>query len=143
MANGLSSGKIHPRIEILRLLGVRRLRSSPKNTPTRFPPLSTRGKSLTGEKQELTLGVFFDEKGTRLSTPDGLPLVTISTRSAIKRVVMRRGETPNSIHLLQSDGATVEEFHIHGLDKIIPLNAGGIDMGGQTVPIHDGSPIGR
>lgn len=115
--------------------------------PETPPPDSLRFRleenPLTGEKQELTLGVFFDEKGTRLSTPDGLPLVTISTRSAIKRVVMRRGETPNSIHLLQSDGATVEEFHIHGLDKIIPLNAGGIDMGGPTVPIHDGSPIGR
>ena len=97
---------------------------------------------LTGEKQELTLGVVFDEKGTRLSTPDGLPLVTISTRYAINRVVMRRGETPNSIHLLQGDGATVEEFHIHGLDKIIPLNAGGIDIGDPSSPIRDGSPIG-
>ena len=97
---------------------------------------------LTGEKQELTLGVVFDEKGTRLSTPDGLPLVTISTRYAINRVVMRRGETPNSIHLLQGDGATVEEFHIHGLDKIIPLNAGGIDIGNPSSPIRDGSPIG-
>jgi hypothetical protein len=98
---------------------------------------------LTGDKQELTLGVVFDEKGTRLSTPDGLPLVTISTRSAIKRVVMRRGETPNSIHLLQGDGATVEEFHIHGLDKIIPLNAGGLDIGDPLDHSRDGLPIGR
>ena len=98
---------------------------------------------LTGDKQELTLGVVFDEKGTRLSTPDGLPLVTISTRSAINRVVMRRGETPNSIHLLQGDGATVEEFHIHGLDKIIPLNAGGIDIGDPLDHSRDGLPTGR
>jgi hypothetical protein len=97
---------------------------------------------LTGEKQELTLRVVFDEEGTQLSTPDGLPLVTISTRSAINRVVMRRGETPNSIHLLQGDGATVEEFHIHGLDKIIPLNAGGIDIGDPPGHSRDESPIG-
>jgi hypothetical protein len=55
---------------------------------------------------------------------------------------MRRGETPNSIHLLQGDGATVEEFHIHGLEKIIPLNAGGIDIANPSSPIRDGSPIG-
>jgi len=55
---------------------------------------------------------------------------------------MRRGETPNSIYLLQGDGATVEEFHIHGLDKIIPLNAGGLDIGDPPGDSRDESLIG-
>ena len=83
---------------------------------------------LTGEKQDLTLRVVFDENGTRLSTPDGLPILSVSQRSGISRAVIRRGEEPNSTHLLQGDGATVEEFRIQGLEKIIPLNAGGIEL---------------
>ena len=83
---------------------------------------------LTGEKQDLTLCVVFDEDGTRLSTPDGLPIISVSQRSGITRAVIRRGEEPNSAHLLQGDGATVEEFRIQGLEKIIPLNAGGIEL---------------
>lgn len=83
---------------------------------------------LTGERQDLNLRVVFDDKGTRLSTPDGLPIVSVSRRSGIRRAVIRRGQKTNSIYLLQGDGATVEEFRIQGLEKIIPLNAGGIEL---------------
>ena len=83
---------------------------------------------LTGEKQDLNLRAVFDDKGTRLSTPDGLPIVSVSRRTGIRRAVIRRGQKTNSIHLLQGDGATVEEFRIQGLEKIIPLNAGGIEL---------------
>jgi hypothetical protein len=54
--------------------------------------------------------------------------LSVSQRSGISRAVIRRGEEPNSTHLLQGDGATVEEFRIQGLEKIIPLNAGGIEV---------------
>lgn len=83
---------------------------------------------LTGEKQTLTLRAIPGEKGTLLVTADGLPLVHVSQRANIDRIVINRGKTPRSLRLLQSDGAAVEEFLINGLEHILPLNAGQFEI---------------
>ena len=81
---------------------------------------------LTGKRDFLTLRAEFDASGSRLVSPDGLPLIEVSTRNDIRRIAIQRGE--NSLRLLQGNGSFAEEFSLSGLDDIFPLDAGGIDL---------------
>ena len=83
---------------------------------------------LTGKRDFLTLRAEFDASGSRLVSPDGLPLVEVSNRNDISRTIIHRGNKPDSIRLLQGNGSFVEEFSIGGLDDILPLDAGGLDL---------------
>ncbi|MCX6970815.1 MAG: hypothetical protein NTV93_11810 [Verrucomicrobia bacterium] len=83
---------------------------------------------LTGKHDFLTLRAEFDESGSRLVSPDGLPLVEVSTRNDIRRIAIHRGDKSDALRLLQGNGSFVEEFSISGLDDILPLDAGGIDL---------------
>ena len=83
---------------------------------------------LTGERQTINLRVEFGPEGTRLVNEDGLPLLQISDRPGIRRVAIQRGKSPDSLRVLQGDGACVEEFLVEGLRHIIPLNAGEIEI---------------
>ena len=83
---------------------------------------------LTGKRDQISLRATFDESGTRLVTPDGLPSVLVSDSTSIKKVAIDRGKTPDSIRFLQSDDTAVEEFKITGLNHITPINVGGIDL---------------
>lgn len=81
---------------------------------------------LTGNHDFLTLHATFDTSGSRLVSPDGLPLVEVSTRNDIRRVEIRRGS--DAVRLLQGNGAFVEEFAISGLPDILPIDAGDIEL---------------
>jgi len=83
---------------------------------------------LTGKHDFLTVRVEFDASGSRLVSPDRLPLVEVSTRNDIRRTAIHGGDNPDSLRLLQGNGSFVEEFSISGLDDILPLDAGGIDI---------------
>jgi hypothetical protein len=83
---------------------------------------------LTGKRDFLTVHAEFDGTGSRLVSPDGLPLVEISSRNDIRRSAIRRGDKPDTLRLLQGNSSFVEEFSIAGLDDILPLDAGGIDL---------------
>ena len=83
---------------------------------------------LTDKRDQISLRATFDESGTHLVTPDGLPIVLISDAQNIKKVAIARGKTPDSIRFLQGDDSVVEEFNISGLNHIIPINVGGIDL---------------
>jgi len=83
---------------------------------------------LTGKHDFLAMRAEFDASGSRLVSPDGLPLVEVSSRPDIRRVVIHRGDKPDTLRLLQGNGSFAEEFSISGLDDILPLDAGGIDI---------------
>ncbi len=83
---------------------------------------------LTGKHDFLTLHAEFDGTGSRLVSPDGLPLVEVSSRNDIRRTAIHRGEKSDTLRLLQGNGSFVEEFSISGLDDILPLDAGGVDL---------------
>ena len=87
-----------------------------------------RENPLTGQKDFLNIGAVSDNTGSRLVSPDGLPLLQISSRGDIARIAISRGTTPGSLRLLQGNPAYVEEFSVTGLDSIIPLDAGDIEL---------------
>jgi len=83
---------------------------------------------LTGQKDFLTIRAVFDGSGSRLVSPDGLPLVEVSTRGDLRRTDIRRGDSAGSLRLLQGNGLFVEEFSITGIDDIFPLDAGDVEL---------------
>ena len=83
---------------------------------------------LTLKREILALHPVFDKSGTRLVTADGLPLVEVSPRSDISRTAICRGNAPDSLRLLQGNGIVVEDFSITGLNRIMPIDAGGVDL---------------
>jgi hypothetical protein len=83
---------------------------------------------LTGEHQEITLRAVLGEAGTQLVSEDGLPIAQISQRGDVTRAILHRGDAPDSLRVLQGDGAVVEEFVVHGLQHILPLNAGSVEL---------------
>ncbi len=87
-----------------------------------------RENPLTGRKDFLMVHAESSPSGTRLVSPDGLPLVEVSGRPDITRAVIHRGATSDSLVLLQGDGTSVEQFAVRGLDDILPLDAGDIDL---------------
>jgi hypothetical protein len=83
---------------------------------------------LTGQKDFLTIRAVIDKSGSRLVSPDGLPLVEVSNRDDVIRTVIHRGDSSGSLRLLQGNGFFVEEFSITGLDDILPLDAGDVEL---------------
>ena len=83
---------------------------------------------LTGKHDEVTLQASFGPEGLQLKTPDGLPLVTVSHSPDIQRVAIQRGPAPDSLRLLQGNGAVVEEYLIQRLRHITPLTAGEVEI---------------
>jgi hypothetical protein len=83
---------------------------------------------LTGKHDEVTLHALFGPEGVQLTTADGLPLVTVSHSPGIQRVAIQRGPAPDSLRLLQGNGAVVEEYLIQGLRHITPLTAGAVEI---------------
>jgi hypothetical protein len=83
---------------------------------------------LTGKHDEVTLQALCGTEGVQLTTADGLPLVTVSHSPDIQRVALQRGPAPDSLRLLQGNGAVVEEYLIQGLRHITPLTAGEVEI---------------
>ena len=83
---------------------------------------------LTGQRDFLTIRAAFDKSGSRLVSPDGLPLVEVSNRNDVSRMAIHRGDSTGSLRLLQANGFFVEEFSITGLDDLLPLDAGDVEL---------------
>jgi hypothetical protein len=83
---------------------------------------------LTGKHDEITIQAACGLEGVRLTTADGLPLVTVSLSPNIQRLAIQRGSASDSLRLLQGNGAVVEEYLIQGLRHITPLSAGEVEI---------------
>jgi hypothetical protein len=83
---------------------------------------------LTGKHDEVSLQAAFGPEGVQLTTADGLPLAIVSHSPDIQRVAIQRGPAPDSLRLLQGNGAVVEEYLVQGLRHITPLTAGEVEI---------------
>ena len=81
---------------------------------------------LTAQSHTLRLHSVSDDNGTRIETPDGLPLVEVSPSG--ERSLMQRGPNADSVTVYSSNGAVVEEFRVTGLRHILAIDAGGVDL---------------
>jgi len=83
---------------------------------------------LSGHTHTLRLHAVSDGAGTRLETPDGLPLVEVSPQKDIARSFMQRGKIADSVTIFSSNNSVVEEFSVTGLRNVLMIDAGGIDL---------------
>jgi hypothetical protein len=81
-----------------------------------------------GVPQKVKLAASFDEKGSYLTTADGLRLRQISERPALKAVRLTKGKTANSLLFYQTDGAAWDEFSIEDAKNMMAFDAGEFEM---------------
>lgn len=83
---------------------------------------------LSGTKSTIRLHAVSDATGTRIETPDGLPIADVSSLSDTIRTAIHRGKEPDSIRVLCGNGAVVEEFTVRGIRHILPIDAGSVEL---------------
>jgi len=83
---------------------------------------------LTGTKSTIRLHAVSDANGTRIETPDGLPIADVSSLTDTIRTAIHRDKEPDSLRVLCSNGAVVEEFSVNGIRHVLPIDAGEIQL---------------
>ena len=81
-----------------------------------------------GKPQKVKLSAAFDDKGSYLTTADGLRLRQISQRANLKAAKLAKGKTANSLTFFETDGAAWDEFSIGGVRNMMAFDAGEFEM---------------
>lgn len=89
-----------------------------------------------GKPQKAKLRASCDDKGSYLTTADGLRLRRISQRANLTAAKVAKGKTAGSLVLFQSDGAAWDEFSIEGVKNMMEFDAGEIDMTADGEKTH-------
>ena len=84
----------------------------------------------------MKLGAGFDDKGSYLSTADGLHLRRISQRSNLVATKLSKSKTAGNLTLFQNDVAAWDEFSIEGAKNMMAFDAGEIDMTADGEKTH-------
>lgn len=78
--------------------------------------------------RSLTLQASVGRDGATLTADGGLSLLRVSDQTGFFRVMVMGGAAPNTARFFQGDGACVEEYIISGLDDIVAIDAGVIEL---------------
>jgi hypothetical protein len=83
---------------------------------------------LRNDKRSIVdIGIGFDSDGSYLKTSDELPLVTVSeTPNLIRAGISKKGE--NAVDIWQDDGATVRQFRVSNVDKMMAFDCGEVEL---------------
>ncbi len=94
-----------------------------------------------GKHEHVGLTGAFDEKGSYLSTADGLRLRQISQRAHLLTVKLSEDKAGGGLKFYQNDGAAWDQFSIRGVKKIVGFDAGEfeIDAAGEK-PVAEKAP---
>lgn len=83
---------------------------------------------LSEKAEKITLRTVADETGCWLETSNGLKIFCVSDRAGYSRIVMGKGDKPDAMRVYAGDGAVVSEFLVSGLENIVALDVGEIDL---------------
>ncbi len=81
-----------------------------------------------GKREKMNLSASFDDKGSYLTTTDGLRLRRISQRADLTSAKLSKGKTANALAFYQSDRAAWDEFSIEGAQNMMAFDAGEFEM---------------
>ncbi|MEI8294150.1 MAG: hypothetical protein WCG66_09205 [bacterium] len=101
---------------------------APSKQPTSPLRIRLEETPLAIGHQEIAIQAVSGPQGVSLATPDGLLLLEVSHRPDVARVVMERGAQPDSLRILQGNGAVVEEYLVQNLRRIAPLVVGQFEI---------------
>ncbi len=107
------------------------LTATPASTTVEIPLAGNPLAPGKGETAKLTATA--DEKGSYLSTADGLRLRQISQRAGLRALKITQNKVSGELSFFQTDGAAWDQFSIKGVKEIISFDAGEfeIDAGGE------------
>ena len=91
---------------------------------------------LTSGKAKAKLIATFDEKGSYLTTTEGLRLRRISQRANLNEVRLMKDKAPGGLALYQFDGAAWDEFSIEGARNMMEFDAGEFEMTADGEKLH-------
>jgi hypothetical protein len=81
-----------------------------------------------GKPQKMRLAAAFDDKGSYLTSVDGLRLRQISQQPNLRAAKLERGKLTDSLTFLQSDTAAWDEFSIEGAGNTMAFDAGDFEL---------------
>lgn len=84
--------------------------------------------AMTGKKSTVALRATTTPSGLWLATADGLPLLKLSTATTFSRFVVTSGEGPASLRLYAGNGVVVAEYLFTGLDGLVAIDAGEVEL---------------
>jgi hypothetical protein len=76
----------------------------------------------------LEAAIGFDEKGSFIKTPDGLPLCRVSDTPNLKWAAFALETDGKTVTIFQSDGSVVEQFKVTTLANMAGFDAGDFDF---------------
>ena len=75
----------------------------------------------------MEVGVGFDDKGSFLSTTDGLPLATINDNPNLSRVGIKK-DGEKAADIWQEDASGTERLRVSGIDKMMAFDCGFFEL---------------
>jgi hypothetical protein len=126
------SGKYHARGFLVGHLKIEDLGKGaspvPDSNATGTAPVKLMPNPLAKDaKTTVELAVGFDDVNSYLKTTDGLPLFTISqTANLVRASISKSGE--KSIDVFEDDGASIEQFRISNIDKMMAFDCGDFEL---------------
>ena len=128
----LPAGKYHAHGYLLGPLKVEEL-SQPsaaviENNAARTAKVRLVPNPLRNDKRSIVdIGIGFDSDGSYLKTSDELPLVTVSEAPNLIRAGISK-KSENAVNVWQDDGATVRQFRISNVDKMMAFDCGEFEL---------------
>jgi hypothetical protein len=81
-----------------------------------------------GKLQTVSLAAAFDDKGSYLTTADGLRLRQISQQPNLRSAKLEKSKDANGLTFFQSDTAAWDEFSIEGAKNMMAFDAGEFEL---------------
>ena len=81
-----------------------------------------------GKLQKIDLGAAFDDKGSYLTTADGLRLRQISQQPHLRAAKLEKGKREDTLTFFQADAAAWDEFSIAGTRNMMAFDAGEFEL---------------
>ena len=118
--------------------GIRVRELENQATPIEIPLVEN--PLLAGKPSRVKLMTACDDKGSSLTTADGLRLRRISQRADLKAARLAKGKTMDGFTFFQSDGAAWDEFSIEGAKNMMAFDAGEFEMTADGEKMHTTKP---
>ncbi len=87
--------------------------------------------AMTGKKAAVTLRALTTPAGLWLAAVDGLPLLKLTDATTYNRFVVTSGEGSGSLRLFAGNGVVVAEYLFTGLDGLVAIDAGEVELSGK------------
>jgi len=126
------AGKYHARGFLVGALKIEESAAGPAASPEPSPGSPVQVKLMPNPLTKnsstmIDLAAGFDGKGAYLKSADGLPLITVSTRTNLARVWLAKNGEKTADFFLDENGA-ITPLHVSNIDKMMAFDCGDLEL---------------